>query len=67
MSHDPIDKLIVTPHCSLEFLAGMCAALSDDRGDVHLEICAVEGKPVAKFRRTRIDASLPVFLRKHAE
>lgn len=64
---DPISRLSILPSCSVEFIAGMCAALTDDRGEVFVRIYAVNGKPVAEFQREAIDPALPTYLRKQSE
>lgn len=63
--HDPIDKLIVLPHFSIEFVSGMVWAHSKDpRGEVHFVIRSNDGRPYYKFVREHIDPAIPNILRK---
>jgi len=61
-----LTKIVIAPHCTMEFIAGMCAGLSDEHGDIHIEIGAANGKPYIKLKREEIDQALPVFLRKQS-
>lgn len=61
------DKLpTVLPHCTAEFISGMCHALSDESGEVIAVIRSRNGVPYAELKREEIDPALPVFLRKQA-
>ena len=61
------DKLpTVLPHCTVEFISGMCHALSNDRGEVIAVIRSRHGAPIAELRREEVDESVPSFLRKQA-
>lgn len=63
---DRIKNTVIEPHYTVEFISGICHALSDKPGDIIVEIRAVNGKPVAKLKREIIDESLPTFLRRQA-
>lgn len=58
----PIEK-----HFTVEFIAGICHALSDKTGEVYMHIEARDGHPHAELRRIKVDATVPSFLRKQAE
>lgn len=62
---DPLEQLIVLPHCTMEFIAGMVWSYSQDgRGPVHFIIRANEGRTYYKFVREPFDQTVPVHIRK---
>jgi hypothetical protein len=64
---DRLDRVTLGPHCTVEFISGVCHALSEYEGEVYVEIRSINGKPVAKLKREVIDAAMPVYLRRQAE
>lgn len=63
---DRIHNRKIHPHSTAEFIAGMCAAASDETGEVRLEIYAVNGEQRFRFRREVVDQNMPQFIRKSA-
>lgn len=63
---DRLPDIPISPTATVEFIAGMCEALSDHTGRVYAEIGGFKGKLVAKFRREPFQAgsSIPTFIRK---
>jgi hypothetical protein len=67
MSARDLKKIVVGPHATMEFITGMCHALSDEHGDVIFKLSSVNGKPVATFEREVADPAIPLFLRRQSD
>lgn len=63
---DPIGRLQILPTTTVEQIAEMCRAFSDDKAEVVCRVEHVNGKPVAFLMREPREQQLPSFLRKQA-
>lgn len=64
---DPIERLQILPTTTVEQIAEMCRAFSDDAAEVICRVESVNGKPVAFLvRESRSEQIIPTFLRRQA-
>ncbi len=63
---DPLTRLQILPNSTVEQIAEMCRAFSDNDSEVMCRIECVGGKPVAFLMREPRAAQIPNFLRRQA-